>query len=127
MPSPAAVPTFQAFDDARAHCIVWLGTYKNRSPYRWEWDTTATLFCEPVPGFPCYVMPMVTGNPDRGFTARLAFSAGVKYEGRYWQGRVPGPDEAPILSESALDTLDSILGVLDVASRISIGDPDSNS
>ena len=127
MAPTAVAATFDTFDDARAHGIVWLTAYKERSPYRWEWDTTATLFCEPLPEFPCYVMPMVTGDPDRGFTARLAFSAGVKYEGRYWQGRVPGPDEAPILSESALDTLDSTLGVLDVASRISIGDPDSNS
>ena len=83
MASPAAVATFQTSDEARAHCVVWMRTYKERSPYDWEWDTAATLFCEPSPEFPCYVMPLVTGDRRRGCTAGLSFAAGVKYEGRY--------------------------------------------
>ena len=127
MASPAAVAKFRTFDDARAHCIAWMRIYRERSPYDWGWDTVATLFCEPVPELPCYVMPLVSGDQDRGYTAGLSFAAGVKYEGRYWQGRVPDTGAEPTLSGLVLDTLDSILGVLVIVSRISLRDPDQNS
>lgn len=52
-------------------------------------------------------MPLVTGDQDGGYVARLAFTAGVKHDGRYWQGRLPGPYNPPVLSDRVLDTLDS--------------------
>ena len=126
MAPPTAVALFQTYGDARARSVAWMATYKERSPYGWRWDTDASLFCELLPQLPCYVMPLVTGEPGRGYTALLAFAAGVKYEGRYWQGRVPDADEAPILSEDVLDALDSILGVLIVGAQLS-GTPLSSS
>ena len=126
MSSPPSVALFQTHDDARAHSVAWMGAYKERSPHGWRWDTASSLFCEPVPQLPCYVMPLVTGDRSGGYAALLAFTVGVKYEGRYWQGRVPDADGAPVLSENVLDALDSILGVLFGAAQLSHGAPHSS-
>lgn len=111
---------FRTTSEAEAHAVRRMTELKARSGHGWEWDTPTTLVCEPVPGFPCRVMVLTPPDGD-GFLSRLAFTAGTKYAGRYWQGIVE--DEKGLLSESALSEVDDILGVLAAASRISLPAP----
>ena len=63
------------------------------------------------------VLTTRTGN---GFVPCLAFTVGVKYEGRYWQGRLTDDDGLPLDFQEALSELTTILEVLIPASQIPI-------
>ncbi len=108
---------FDSLSEAEAHAVQWMAELRSRSDYEWEWDTPAALVCEPVPGFPCRVMVLTPPDGDR-FLSRLAFTAGIKYEGRYWQGLIE--DEEGLLSGAALSETDAIIGVLVTASQTSL-------
>lgn len=111
---------FRTASEAEAHAVRRMAELEAGSSHGWERDTPTTLVCEPAPGFPCRVMVLTPPDGD-GFLSRLAFTAGTKYEGRYWQGIVE--DEKGLLSESALSEVDDILGVLAAVSLISLPAP----
>ena len=89
------------------------------SEYDWRWDTPTTLACEPAPRFPCRVMVSATPVGD-GFVPCLAFTAGLKYGSRYWQGRITEENDLPLHPQAALSEVKTILGVLILASQTSI-------
>lgn len=111
---------FRTACEAEAHAARQMAELKAGSGHGWERDTPNTLVCEPAPGFPCRVMVLTPPDGD-GFLSRLAFTAGTKYKGRYWQGIVE--DEEGLLTESALSGADDILEVLAAASRLALPAP----
>ena len=110
---------FDSRSEAEASSVVWMGKLVDDSDYDWQWDTPITLACEPVSGFPCWIMVLTT-RTGNGFVPCLAFTAGVKYEGRYWQGRLTDDDGLPLGFQEALSELTTILEVLIPASQIPI-------
>ena len=120
--SPMAV-TPRTSSEAKADAVQWMDEYCKTSTYQWEWDTPTTLVCEPHPRFPCYVMALATLGDEGGYHPSLAFTAGTKHEGRYWQGLIPDGDDLPGLSREALSRLDAVLGVLITASQVSLPQP----
>ena len=102
--------------EAEAEAVRWLAEFAGDGDYDWEWDTPNTLACEPVTGFPCRVMVLATRVGD-GFVPCMAFTAGLKYEGRYWQGRITDENDLPLPPQAALSELKTVLGVLVPASQ----------
>ena len=98
----------------------WLDEYRRVSSYEWERRTPTTLESEPHPGFPCYVMAMATPDGDSGYRPSLAFTAGVKHDGGYWQGLIPEGDDHPGLSVQALSDLDAVFDVFVTASQVAL-------
>ena len=111
-----AIRAFRSRSEAEAEAVRWLETLVGDGEYRWEWDTPTTLACEPYPDFPCRVMAW-TAKEDGGFVPCYAFTAGVKYHGRYWQGRVTDEKDRPLPPPEAISELRIILGVLVPASQ----------
>ena len=111
--------TYRSRSEAERRAGAWLAELAEDRAYDWEWDTPTILACEPVSGFPCRVMAMVI-PVGGGFAPGLAFTAGIKYEGRYWQGRITDPDGMPLPLKAAISELKIILGVLVPASQVSI-------
>lgn len=109
----AAFPSRSA---AMANAAGWLERLAADRRFDWEWDGPTTWACEPAPGFPCRVLVMAAPVGE-GFAPCFAFTAGVKYEGRYWQGRMTDEDGAPLPPEEALSELQDVLGVLVSVSR----------
>ena len=109
--------------EAKAEAVRWLGEYCESSVYEWEWHTPTTLACEPQPRFPCYVMALAAPGKEGDYRPSLAFTAGTKQEGRYWQGVVPDRDDLAGLSREALSRLDAVLGVLATASQVPLSPP----
>lgn len=114
---PHPTMTSKTAAEAQADAVQWLDEYHRVSAYEWERSTPTTLACEPRPKFPCYVMAVATPDGDNGYRPRLAFTAGVKHDGRYWQGLIPEGDDHSGLSVHALSNLDAVLGVFVTASR----------
>ena len=109
--------TSKALAEAQADAVGWLGEYRRVSAYEWERRTSTTLAWEPLVGFPCYVMATAISHGDRGYRPCLAFTAGVKHDGGYWQGLFPEGDDHRGLSVGTLADLDAVLGVLVTAGR----------
>ena len=103
--------------EAKAEAVRWMDIYRQTSAYKWEWQTATTLECEPLPRFPCYVMALATPGKSGGYRPSLAFTAGTKHRGRYWQGLIPDGDHTG-LSPETLVRLDAVLGVLTTASQL---------
>lgn len=102
--------------EAEAVAVFWLEKLREDGDYDWRWDTPTTLICEPVPGFPCRVLAL--GAPvGEGFAPCFGFTAGLKYEGRYWQGRITDEDGLPLPPETGLPELKAVLSVLVSNSR----------
>ena len=108
---------------AEAEAVRWLSEYHKTSSYRWERHTPTTLVCEPRSGFPCYVMALTIPGENGGHRPSLAFTAGTKQKGRYWQGLLPDKNDPSGLSGEMLSRLDAVLGVLITASQISLDPP----
>ena len=109
--------TSKTLAEAKVDAVHWLDEYHRISAYEWEQRTPTTLACEPRPRFPCYVMAMATPHGDNGYRPCLAFTAGVKHDGRYWQGLIPEGANHQGLSFQALTNLDAVLGVFITASQ----------
>ncbi len=107
---------FRSRAEAESEAVRWLETLADDDVYRWDWDTPTTLACEPYPGFPCRVMAW-TAEDAGGFVPCYAFTAGLKYQGRYWQGRLTDENGRPLPPGQAISELKGILGVLVPASR----------
>ena len=112
-----------ASSEAKAEAVRWLSEYRETSAYEWEWHTPTTLACEPQPRFPCYVMALATPGEDSSYRPALAFTAGTKQDGRYWQGLLPDGEDLPGLSREVLSRLDAVLGVLITASQVTFSPP----
>ena len=112
-----------ASSEAKAEAVRWMSEYRKTSAYEWEWHTPTTLACEPRPRFPCYVMALATPGEDSRYRPALAFTAGTKQDGRYWQGLLPDGEDLPGLSREVLSRLDAVLGVLITASQVSFSPP----
>lgn len=123
MDSPLTAMMPRTSSEAKADAVQWMDEYCRTSTYQWEWQTPTTLVCEPHPRFPCYVMAVATPGEEGGHHPSLAFTAGTKHEGRYWQGLVPDGDDPPGLSREALSRLDAVLGVLITASQVPVSPP----
>ena len=93
-----------------------MGRFATDSEHDWRWDTPSMLVSEPVCGFPCRVVVLTEPAAD-GFVPCLAFTAGLKYEGRYWQGRLTDEDDLPLEPRQALCELETVLEVLVAASQ----------
>lgn len=115
-------PTSRTSLEAKADAVLWLEEYREISAYEWEWHTPTTLTCEPQPRFPCYVMAVATPREDDGYDPSLAFTAGTKQKGGYWQGMIPGGDLLG-LSREELSRLDAVLGVLITAALLPLSPP----
>ena len=107
---------FGSRSEAETSAVPWMEELAESSDYDWEWDTPTTLFSEPAPGFPCRVIALATPTGD-GFVPCLAFTAGIKYEGRYWQGRLTDDEGTPLGLQEAVCELGTILEVLVPASQ----------
>lgn len=110
---------YDSRSEAEAAAAFWMGRFATDSEHDWRWDTPTTLADEPVSGFPCRVMVLTVPAAD-GFVPCLAFTAGLKYEGRYWQGRLTDEDGLPLEPRTALSELETILDVLIPASQTSV-------
>ena len=124
MDAPPAAVTLGTSSEAKADALHWMDEYCRTSAYQWEWQTPTTLACEPHPRFPCYVMAVATPVEQGGYNPSLAFTAGTKQEGRYWQGLIPDGYDLPGLSREALVRLDAVLGVLTTAFQVPLAQPD---
>ena len=102
---------FPSRSEATASAVGWLEKLAADQSFDWEWDGPTTLSSEPAPGFPCRVLVMAA-PVEEGFAPCFAFTAGVKYEGRYWQGRMTEEDGTPLAPGQALSELRDVLGVL---------------
>lgn len=101
------------------HCAVgWLKRLRSHSSYEWNWEPPAALWCEPAPDVPAQVVGSASPAGPR-WAPSLWFTVGVKYEGRYWQGRIGELDDATVLSDEALAAFETVLGVLKLAARMS--------
>ena len=107
---------FRSRSGAEAEAVRWLETLVGDGEYGWAWEASNTLACEPFPGFPCRVMAWAVEDAG-GFVPSYAFTAGVKHEGRYWQGWVTDENDRPIPPPDAISELKIILGVLIPASQ----------
>ncbi len=79
----------------------WLGKREGEDDYEWEWESPTILACEPAPGFLCRVTAM-TAPAEDGFVPCFAFTAGLTYEGKYWQGRITDENGIPLPPQAAL-------------------------
>ena len=110
---------YDSRSEAEAAAVFWMGRFATDSEHHWRWDTPTTLAGEPVSGFPCRIVVLAMPATD-GFIPCLAFTAGLKYEGRYWQGRLTDEDGLPLEPRTALSELETILEVLISASQTSV-------
>lgn len=107
---------YDSRSEAEAAAVFWMGRFGEDSEHDWRWDTPTMLVSEPVSGFPCRVLVLTVPDAD-GFVPCLAFTAGLKYESRYWQGRLTNEDDLPLEPRTALTELETILEVLVAASQ----------
>lgn len=107
---------YDSRSEAEAAAVFRMERFAADSEHQWRWDTPTMLAAEPVSGFPCRVMVLTVPATD-GFVPCLAFTAGLKYEGRYWQGRLTDEDDLPLEPRMALSELETILEVLVPASQ----------
>ncbi len=102
---------------AQACAARWLDELIRPGGLGWEWDTPTTLICEPVTDFPCRVLATAAPIAD-GFVPHFAFTAGVKYESRYWQGHTTDEEDRPLAPPEAINALQVILEVIVRAYRV---------
>lgn len=113
---------FSSRAEAEAWAAGWLRNLETESDYEWEWEPHGSVACELAPGVPARVVGMAASVGEEWAPSAI-FTVGVKYEGRYWQGRVGEWDRPGTLSGAALLVLDAILKVLASAARTSLPAP----
>lgn len=113
---------FSSRADAEAWATGWLRRLETESDYEWDWEPPSSAVCEVAPGVPVRVVGTAAPIGEEWAPSAI-FTVGVKYEGRYWQGRVGEWDRPGTLSGAALVVLDAILKVLGSAARTSLPAP----
>ncbi|MCY3539961.1 MAG: hypothetical protein F4Y75_05010 [Acidimicrobiia bacterium] len=78
---------FASPKEAESEAAIWLRRLPSRSRFEWKRDSPDTLVCVLADKAPAQVVAG-TYRSESEWCPSLWFTVGVKYEGRYWQGRV---------------------------------------